>query len=190
VTREQQILEAAEKLFFERSFDGVGVDAIGKEAGVTGSAIYRHFASKDEILSTLFNEATDALLIKVGERLDDPFEELGQLVRAHIDFALSHRRLAGIWQREQRTLGGDKLRAVLRRQHRYVERWVDCLNRCYPGHRREELSSAIRAVHALITSDMTCPPRGERAPDLRGLLIRLALASLDALAAHDLEAAR
>src|SRR5690349_6588366 len=47
VARDEVILDAAEKLFFERGFNGVGVDEIGQVAGVTGSAIYRHFDSKD-----------------------------------------------------------------------------------------------------------------------------------------------
>ena len=53
MTRDDQILAAAEKLFFERSFDGVGVDEIGRVAGTSGSAIYRHFPSKDAILAAL-----------------------------------------------------------------------------------------------------------------------------------------
>jgi AcrR family transcriptional regulator len=179
--REQQILAAAEKLFHERSFDGVGVDAIGKEAGVTGSAIYRHFDSKDEILAVLFDQAIDALLVKVGERADDPREELNHLVRAHVEFALSHERLAGIWARELRALTGAKQRSFLRRQHRYVQRWVDCLAECFPRRSPDELVSAIRGVHAMVLSDATRPPGGKRAPHLHDLLTGLALAALESL---------
>ncbi|MCG7207409.1 TetR/AcrR family transcriptional regulator [Streptomyces arenae] len=183
--REQQILRAAEKLFYERSFDGVGVDAIGKEAGVTGSAIYRHFESKDEILEVLFDQAIDALLVKVGEPEGDPREELARLVNAHIGFALSHERLAAIWSREVRALSGTGQRNFLRRQHRYVERWVDCLAVCYPRRSRDELVSAVRAVHGLMMSDATRPPGGKRAPQLHALLVDLALAALEVLAEPD-----
>lgn len=179
--REQQILQAAEKLFYERSFDGVGVDAIGKEAGVTGSAIYRHFGSKDEILAALFDQATDTLLLRIGEALDDPREELTRLVHVHVEFAVSHQRLAGIWAREQRALTDSHERNFLRRQRRYTDRWIDCLDQCYPGHPREELVSTVRAMHALITSDATRPPGGRRAPQLQTLLTALALAALEGL---------
>jgi AcrR family transcriptional regulator len=182
VNREQRILEAAEKLFYERSFDGIGVDSIGREAGVTGSAIYRHFAGKDEILSTLFDQATDALLLRIGEPADDPRTDLVRLVNAHVEFAMAHQRLAGIWAREQRALNQADLRNFLRRQRRYIDRWIDSLDKCYPGHSREELTATVRAMHALITSDATRPPGGKRAPQLQALLTSLALAAMEGLA--------
>ena len=51
--RGNQILEAAEELFYERGFDGVGVDAIAEKAGITGGGIYRHFSGKGEILASI-----------------------------------------------------------------------------------------------------------------------------------------
>ena len=72
MTRDEQILAAAEKLFFERSFDGIGVDEIGNVAGTSGSAIYRHFPSKDSILAALFDKVLDTLLTRIGEPDDDP----------------------------------------------------------------------------------------------------------------------
>ncbi|MVU80801.1 TetR family transcriptional regulator [Nocardia sp. ET3-3] len=188
MNREQRILEAAEKLFSERSFDGIGVDAIGKEAGVTGSAIYRHFSNKDEILSVLFDQATDALLVRISEPLEDPRAELERLITAHVEFAVSHSRLAGIWAREQRALTETHQRNLARRQRRYTDRWIDALDRCYPGHPREDLVSTVRALHSLITSDATRPSGGKRAPQLQALLTNLALAAVEGLAQPAIEA--
>jgi AcrR family transcriptional regulator len=183
VRREELILRAAEKLFHERSFDGVGVDAIGKEAGVVGSGIYRHFASKEEILLALMDRATDELLVRIAEPKDDPREELANLVAAHVEFALSHEKLADIWQREQHILNKVHQRSFARRQHRYVERWATCLDACYPGHSREELLATIRALHALMTSDTT-RRAGSRPPaDLSKLLVALAMGAVEGLAA-------
>ncbi|MDI9953653.1 TetR/AcrR family transcriptional regulator [Rhodococcus sp. IEGM 1305] len=181
MTREEQILDAATKLFSERSFDGVGVDAIAKESGITGSAIYRHFTSKDEILSVLFDRATDALLVRIGQPLADPRDELHRLVYAHIEFSLSMHQLAGIWAREQRALSDVHRRNHLRRQRQYTDRWIDCLDACYPGHPREDLAATVRAMHGLITSDITRPHRTARPPHLPELLASLAFAALDSL---------
>lgn len=189
VNREQRILEAAERLFAERSFDGVGVDAIGKAAGVTGSAIYRHFANKDEILAVLFDQAIDTLLLRIGEPSDDPDAELAHLVGVHVEFAVSHQRLAAIWSREQHTLAATHQRNFRRRQRRYTDRWIEALNKRYPGHSREDLVSTMRALHALITSDTTRPPGGKRAPELQTLLTNLALATLGGLERPAAEAA-
>ncbi len=48
-----RILTAAAKLFRESGYDGVGVDAIMNEAGLTAGGFYSHFSSKE----TLFAEA-------------------------------------------------------------------------------------------------------------------------------------
>jgi len=182
MSREQMILQAAERLFHERSFDGVGVDAIGREAGIVGSGVYRHFASKEEILVALIEQATDALLVRLPEPDQDPHQELRQLVAAHVDFAISEERLADIWQREHHILQRTEHRSLVRRQRRYIDRWVACLDACYPGHTREELLAAVRALHALMTSDTT-RRAGSRPPArLAELLSGLALSALETLA--------
>ncbi len=45
----QRIVEAAARLFRDKGFDGVGVDAIMKEAGLTHGGFYGHFASKEAL---------------------------------------------------------------------------------------------------------------------------------------------
>jgi len=48
-----RILQAAIKVFAEKSFEGSRVDEIAQEASVPKSVIYYHFKSKDEILEVL-----------------------------------------------------------------------------------------------------------------------------------------
>jgi TetR/AcrR family transcriptional repressor of nem operon len=63
VSREQaaenrrMIVTAASRLFREHGFDGVGVDAIMKEAGLTHGGFYGHFKSKDELAAEAVREA-------------------------------------------------------------------------------------------------------------------------------------
>ncbi|HXN56669.1 MAG TPA: helix-turn-helix domain-containing protein [Myxococcales bacterium] len=61
----QQILEAAERLFRERGFDGVGVADLMKAAGFTHGGFYNHFSSKDQLAAEASAAAfarTDAAL--------------------------------------------------------------------------------------------------------------------------------
>jgi len=44
----EKIVETAARLFREHGFDGIGVDSIMKEAGLTHGGFYGHFKSKDE----------------------------------------------------------------------------------------------------------------------------------------------
>jgi AcrR family transcriptional regulator len=181
VGRDEKILEVAEELFFERSFDGVGVDEIGKAAGVTGSAIYRHFEGKNEILATLFDRAIDALLVGLEAPRNDPREELRHLVDTYVEFALAHRRLAGIWEREHRALAEPYKRRYQRRLRSYIGRWTDCLDKLYPGWPSDRLRTATRAVQALLVSDATRSGAAARSSDVGPFLADMAMRSLDAL---------
>ncbi|MBC2640421.1 TetR family transcriptional regulator [Rhodococcus sp. 4CII] len=78
--------------FSGRSFDVVGVDAIAAAAGITGSAVYRHFSSKDEVLAALVYRLLDALLIRIGEPIDSP----------RGGFRRPDRRTCGILDRQSR----------------------------------------------------------------------------------------
>jgi TetR/AcrR family transcriptional repressor of nem operon len=61
----ERILAAASRLFREKGFDGIGVDAIMEEAGLTHGGFYRHFRSKDDLAA----EATARGLARGGEML-------------------------------------------------------------------------------------------------------------------------
>ncbi|MCX2930111.1 helix-turn-helix domain containing protein [Mycobacterium sp. CVI_P3] len=178
LTREDQILAAAERLFFERSFDGVGVDEIGRAAGTSGSAIYRHFPNKDAILAALFDKILDTLLIRIGEPADDPHVDLDQLLRGFAGLVASHERLVAIWMREQRSLAQRYRDQHDRRHKRVAERWVDCLQRCYPRASTDELVTATRGVQLLLLSEAFRPPGGRAAPRAQELLVKLGLGAL------------
>lgn len=66
VTREkaaenrERIIDAASRLFRENGFDGVGIDAIMQEAGLTHGGFYGHFASKDELAAQALEHALQA----------------------------------------------------------------------------------------------------------------------------------
>jgi AcrR family transcriptional regulator len=172
------ILKAAKELFYEKSFAGVGVDEIGQRAGVTGPAIYRHFSGKDEILSTLFDDAIDRLMEATTVESADPFEELEALVRGHLTFVMGERKLAGVKIREERSLAEPFRRGLHRRERRYIERWLDCMERCYPERAKAELTTATHVALGALNSIATWSTdavKGDRTPDviaevvLRGL---------------------
>jgi|AGTN01.1.fsa_nt_gi Transcriptional regulator len=51
----EKIFDAAVDLFAERGYDGVSIRDIGQAAGITEGAVYRHYASKDDILEAIFS---------------------------------------------------------------------------------------------------------------------------------------
>ena len=71
-TRER-ILSAAAQLFAEYGFTGASMPAIAAQSGITAGAIYRHFASKAELLLEVVKRALEALPFSFerGSEADD-----------------------------------------------------------------------------------------------------------------------
>jgi TetR/AcrR family transcriptional repressor of nem operon len=65
VTREKaaenraRIVATAARLFREKGFDGVGLDAIMKEAGLTHGGFYGHFSSKEDLMAEAVARAVE-----------------------------------------------------------------------------------------------------------------------------------
>jgi TetR/AcrR family transcriptional repressor of nem operon len=75
----ERIVDAAARLFREHGFDGVGVDAIMKEAGLTHGGFYGHFGSKDDLAA----EALTKALLRGNEKLSR-YTDLGGYVSAYL----------------------------------------------------------------------------------------------------------
>ena len=49
-TAQEQLLDAAQELFYRDGIRAIGVDAVVERAGVNKMSLYRRFASKDELV--------------------------------------------------------------------------------------------------------------------------------------------
>jgi TetR/AcrR family transcriptional repressor of nem operon len=87
----QRILTAAARLFRENGYDGVGVDAIMNEAGLTAGGFYSHFSSKEslfaEAMATALAPKTRSRGARDSSTNADPLSALirGYLSRTHRD---------------------------------------------------------------------------------------------------------
>ena len=85
VTREkaaenrERIVDAAANLFRDKGFDGIGLDAIMEQAGLTHGGFYRHFGSKDELAAEALARALAASVQKQAG-----FASLPDLVSAYL----------------------------------------------------------------------------------------------------------
>ena len=179
--RDEQILDAAEQLFFERGYAAVTVAEIGKRAGVAASAIYRYFESKDDILGALLDRTADLVLLKVGQAHEDPTEDLRLLAAAHLEFAVDHHRLASIWAHDARTLTGAHLRSFRRRERLYADRWLAALGRRFPDQPRDDLVTLLRGLWALLMSDALHPADSRSSAGGHEMLLGVALGGIASL---------
>jgi AcrR family transcriptional regulator len=191
MTRERQILDAAAALFYEKGFHGVGVDEIGKKVGISGPALYRHFKSKDEILSALFNEAVEELISGTSVVYADPQRDLERLVLHHIRFAIDHRHLVNVYEHEERSLVEPWKGHFQRRERHYAARWEETLSRCFPAADPQDIAGGAQAVIGMIHSVAHWPRQARKSPNVPELLYHLAMRALSGLReSNDLGAGR
>jgi AcrR family transcriptional regulator len=171
-SRREQILRAAAQLFAERGARAVGVDDVGAAVGVTGPAIYRHFASKDAMLAEMLVRISEHLLAGgsdcVARAGEDPMAQLRALVAFHVDFALDNPALITVQDRDLPSLPDADAAEVRRLQRRYVEVWVAVLARLHPDDGAAACRARAHAVFGLINST----------PHSAGRLPRTAMAAL------------
>lgn len=85
--KQLEILNAAEKLFEEKGFDGTSVRDIAKAADVNLAMISYYFGSKDKLLETLFEVRLDSFKIDEDSILDSKlsaYESLEKLIHVFI----------------------------------------------------------------------------------------------------------
>ncbi len=74
--RKAQLAAVAAELFRARGFPGVGIKDIADAAGVTGPALYRHFADKQAILAYVVSAASRIWKRRRRRRCPTPFRPL------------------------------------------------------------------------------------------------------------------
>lgn len=179
VSRRQQILDVAADLFARRGFHGVSVTDLGQACGISGPALYKHFASKEAILAQMLVSISEELLAVGLSRVTaapGPTEALRRLVDWHVDFALSHQALIVVQDRDWQSLPAEARERVRALQLEYVDLWADQLRLLQPDLRRDRAQAMAHVAFGLINST---PHSGRLAPEaMHGLLYEMALRAL------------
>lgn len=179
--RRAALLRAAAQLFAERGFPRVSLDDLGAAAGVSGPAVYKHFASKQAVLAAILVDASEGLLaggraVVAGAASDAG--ALADLVAFHVDFALANADVIRVQDHDLDSLADDDRHTVRALQREYVELWVDVLARLRPADARPALRTRAHACFGLINSTPHSSRVGARAA--RSILESMALAALTA----------
>ncbi|WP_029145047.1 TetR/AcrR family transcriptional regulator [Microbacterium luticocti] len=184
--RQSALLRAAARLFAERGFAGVSLEDLGAAVGVSGPAVYRHFASKQALLAAILVGVSERLRdggTAVLERETDATARLDALIRFHVDFALTDADVIRVQDRDLASLADADRHRVRRLQREYVELWVGVLRGIHPQRTDADLRVRAHAVFGLINSTPHSV-RGLRAApaeaEVRATLEQLASAALRA----------
>ncbi len=81
MNKSEEILAAALELFTAKGFDGTAVPLIAERANVAAGTIYRYFASKEELVNSLFQKWQESLYHKIKDNFPENAEPKEQFHR-------------------------------------------------------------------------------------------------------------
>lgn len=185
--RRARLLSEAAALFARRGFAAVTTVEIGESVGMSGPALYKHFASKDALLAELLLDASERLLAGATEILDAerPVDAtdgghaaalLRQLIAFHIGFAVDAPDIIRIQDRELAGLDPGTNHEVRRLQREYVETWGGVVRALRPELSPAERETRLLGVFGLLNS--TPHSAGATGPAAAGILGAMAWRAL------------
>lgn len=178
--RREQYLAAASHLFAARGFGSVSIEELGAAVGVSGPALYRHFASKEAMLVELLIDSSERLMsgyeATIAQQRSDA-ETLRDLIAFHADFSISERDVIRIQDRELSQLPPDANHRVREIQRRYILGWQAVVARLRPELSDADLEVRMHAVFGVLNST-PYNARLDAATDVKRALAETALATL------------
>jgi AcrR family transcriptional regulator len=99
------IMEAAEKLFADKGFEGTSVRDIAEGAAVNLAMISYYFGSKEKLMEAMFDYRASSSILQLEEMVQDkvltPLQKVEKLIDRYIDKLLNQQCFHRIMVREQ-----------------------------------------------------------------------------------------
>jgi AcrR family transcriptional regulator len=153
VSRREALLAAATRLFGERGYPAVGLGDIGVVAGLAGPSVYRHFATKTDLLLCTLHRGDEALWLGLHHALGraaDAQDALARLAADYTAFVADNPEIVSVLVSQVIHLP-DAHRETLRRSQRdYVAEWVALLTAARPTVSTPEARVLVHGALALV----------------------------------------
>lgn len=130
--RRERILDAAEALVLERGFDSMSVQAIAERVGIAKGAVYREFASKQEILDILLQRGMSRMIETSRKLLGDDPPRLSTAYRVGVRVLLDDPLMTAAFLDDEGVLGTYAATVTdgrYRARHLAVVEWINELQK-------------------------------------------------------------
>lgn len=90
---EQQILNAARKIFAIKGYHGTKMEDIAREANVNKASLHYYYRSKDKLFDLIFNEVLTSVSNNLIPLLDDDIDfktKINRIITTYIDIFIEH----------------------------------------------------------------------------------------------------
>lgn len=119
ISKKEEILEAASRVFAEKEFHEGLIDDVAALAGVGKGTVYRYFRTKEELYFETLLQAFDDLSATLADAVAEetsPMRRLEKIVRESLRFSWERRHLLGLLQGDERRFAMREAELRLRRE--------------------------------------------------------------------------
>ena len=149
ITREDEILAAAARIFREKGYHAASVRDIAESVGLLKGSLYHYIRSKEELLARLFDgalEGTVRELDGIASRDATAASRLHEMVAAYVRSVTANLDAVGLYLREWRSLPAPELARLRARRRAMRALFEDVISE---GVRRREFADADEKISAL-----------------------------------------
>ncbi len=119
ITKKQEILEAAARVFAEREFHQVLIDDVAARAGVGKGTVYRYFRTKEDLYFEAIRQVLDRLFATMAATASEeipPICRLERIARESLQFSWERRHFLSLLQGDERLFALREEELAKRRQ--------------------------------------------------------------------------
>lgn len=128
--RQQQLLNAAVKIFADNGFHATSMREIARESGLSLAGIYHYVTGKTELLFLIQDRCFAQVIAGARGAIAGevtPTERLRAFIRHHVEFFTRHMSEMKVLSHEEEELEGTMRAQVRRRKREYVNLLLDLL---------------------------------------------------------------
>jgi AcrR family transcriptional regulator len=125
-SRQEEILEAAAKLFAQHGYADTDTQLLADELGVGKGTLYRYFPSKQDLFLAAADRAMHQLRRQIDERIagiEDPLDQIADAVRAYLAFCAEHPEFVELLMQERAQFKDRKTPTYFMHREANLERW-------------------------------------------------------------------
>ncbi|WP_430786817.1 TetR/AcrR family transcriptional regulator [Actinoplanes sp. G11-F43] len=173
--RREILLNESVKLFHRHGYHAVGVEDIGRAAGINASSVYRYFPGKADILAAAFYRASERVAESTAAALSGATgdaDALHRMIGSYVELTFERSALVSVYLAENNNLPEADRHELRKVQRLHVEEWVRLLGRLRPELAVPEARILVHAALNLVT-DLSRLVRFDRRSGMDRHLTRL-----------------
>jgi AcrR family transcriptional regulator len=125
-TRQEEILDAAAKLFAEHGYADTDTQLLADKLGVGKGTLYRYFPSKQDLFLAAADRVMRKLLMRIEDSIkdiEDPLDRIAAAVRAYLSFFADHPESVELLMQERAQFKDRKKPTYFEHREANVEKW-------------------------------------------------------------------